>query len=129
MEKHLPEALKYFSKLTDRDHALFELGISLGAIFHQLVGMPIPLESLESLEEAFSKAFSRQPFREIVEIKIIKEKLIVGSSPPYDYGVITPSSLDVRVVVKYGGVKVSGRLRWVEELGYPLMYVEEVVEG
>lgn len=128
MEKHPPEALKYFSKLTDREHALFELGISLGAIFHQLVGMPLPLDGLENLEEALSKAFSRQPFREIVEIKIVGEKLIRGSRPPYDYGVVTPSSLDVRVVVRYGGVRVSGRLRWVEELGYPLMYVEDVTE-
>lgn len=129
MEKHLPEALRYFSKLTDREHALFELGIALGAIFHQLLGMPIPLDSVESLEEVFSKAFLRQPFREIVEIKIIKEKLMIGSRPPYDYGVITPSSLDVKVVVRYGDVKVSGRLKWIEELGYPLMYVEDIAEG
>jgi hypothetical protein len=37
--------------------------------------------------------------------------------------------LDVKVVSEYGGVRIVVRMRYVEELHYPLMYVESVDEG
>ncbi len=123
--RHDPSALKYFLKLTDTEHAIFEAGISLGAIFHQLVGMPVNLEKIEELEKALSNAFSSQPFRVRTEIKINVEKIRKGLLEPYDYGVVTPESLDVIVIVEYGDVRVKARLRWIDELGYPLMYIEE----
>lgn len=124
-KRHDPSALKYFLKLTDREHAIFEAGISLGAVFHQLVGMPVNLEKIEELENALSNAFSSQPFRVRTEIKIDVEKIRRGLLEPYDYGVVTPESLNVIVVVEYGEVRVKARLRWIDELGYPLMYIEE----
>jgi hypothetical protein len=125
-KRHNPSALKYFSELTDREHAIFEAGVSLGAIFHQLVGMPVNLGKKEELERALSNAFCTQPFRADIEIKINAEKIARGLIEPYNYGVITPESLDVKVIVEYGDVKVKARMRWIDELGYPLMYIEDV---
>lgn len=124
--RHTKEALKYFENLTDREHALFEAGISLGAIFHQLIGMPVKLEKIRELESALSNAFSSQPFRVRTDVRINIERIRRGLTEPYDYGVINPESLDVEVVVEYGYARVKARLRWIDELGYPLMYVEEV---
>lgn len=124
--RHDLSVLRYFSKMTDREHAIFEAGISLGAIFHQLVGMPVNLEKIGELEKALSNAFSIQPFKKEIEIKINAEKLKKGLTEPYNYGVVTPESLIVKVVVEYGDARVTARLEWLDEIGYPLMYVEEV---
>lgn len=123
--RHVEQALKYFEKLTDREHAIFEAGISLGSIFHQLVGMPVNLEKIRELETALSNAFTSQPFRVKTEIKINAEKVNRGLKEPYNYGVINAESLYVEVIVEYGDARVKARLSWIDELGYPLMYVEE----
>ena len=47
-------------------------------------------------------------------------------SKKYEYGIISPESLDVRVEVRYGDARAVGRLRYIDELDYPLIYVEEV---
>lgn len=123
--RHDPSILKYFTNLNDREHAIFEAGISLGAIFHQLIGMPLNLEKLDELESALSNTFSTQPFRVKIEIKIDGERVKKGSVKPYDYGVITPESLKVKVEVEYGEARVIARLEWIDEVGYPLMYIQE----
>ncbi|MEM1583414.1 MAG: dihydroneopterin aldolase family protein [Nitrososphaerota archaeon] len=123
--RHESSALKYFTNLTDREHAIFEAGISLGAIFHQLIGMPVDLEKLDELEAALSSTFSIQPFRTKIEIKIDAEKIKKGLTKPYNYGVITPESLSIKVVVEYGEARVTARLEWIDEIGFPLMYVQE----
>lgn len=125
-ERHKKEALRLFARLSDREHAVFEAGIALAAILHQLVGMPVEVSELGRVEESLSKAFSAQPFRKNVRIKVREEGLQRGKTEPYSYGVIVPEALDVVVEVEYGEARARARLRWVEELGYPLMYVEEV---
>ncbi|RLI35523.1 hypothetical protein DRO53_00995 [Candidatus Bathyarchaeota archaeon] len=127
------EAEKFFPKnFSPRDRAIFEAGIALGAIYHQLVGFPASKDErlIKLLEEAFSRAFQLQPFRSKVEIEILREKLKGGQVSPYQrYEDLKGEHLKVRVEVSYRGVKVKACLRYVEELGYPLMYVEEVSEG
>ena len=43
---------KYFSNITSRERAIFEGGISMGALFHQFVGTPVNAETKENLERA-----------------------------------------------------------------------------
>ncbi|MEM3588173.1 MAG: dihydroneopterin aldolase family protein, partial [Candidatus Jordarchaeaceae archaeon] len=48
-------AKRYFGKeVTDRDRAIFEGGITLGAIYHQFVGTPISRDAavVSALEKA-----------------------------------------------------------------------------
>ncbi|HIQ32623.1 MAG TPA: dihydroneopterin aldolase, partial [Methanothermococcus okinawensis] len=43
---------RYFKNLTPRERAVFEGGITLGALFHQFVGTPVSLKNREILERA-----------------------------------------------------------------------------
>ena len=124
--RHPESVLKLFAEMSDKEHAIFEAGICLASILHQLIGLPVRADEgfLEDLAEVAQRSFSLQPFRAYVRIKILKDRLKVSKT--YGYGVISPESLDVRVEVRYGEARVVGRLRYVDELGYPLMYVEEV---
>ena len=124
--RHPESVLKLFAEMSDKEHAIFEAGICLASILHQLIGLPVKADEglLEDLAEVAQRAFSLQPFRADVRIKILKDRLKISKT--YGYGVISPDSLDVRVEVRYGEARVVGRLRYVDELDYPLIYVEEV---
>ena len=124
--RHPESVLKLFAEMSDKEHAIFEAGICLASILHQLIGLPVKADEgfLEDLAEVAQRSFSLQPFRAYVRIKILKDRLKISKT--YGYGVISPDSLDVRVEVRYGEARVVGRLRYVDELDYPLMYVEEV---
>ncbi len=126
--RHPEEAVKYFTKLSDREYAIFEVGIALGSIAHQLSGLPVRADKrmLEDLSRALEESFRSQPFRSSVRIKIELEKLGKRVSSRYGYGVITPECLDVLVEVRYGESRAVGRMRYIEELGYPLMFIESV---
>jgi len=125
-------AEKFFSsKLSARERAVFEAGVALGAIYHQLVGFPVSRkpEVLRLLGEAFSKAFSLQPYRVKVKVSIAEDRL---SSKPEDgspyrrYEALRGDQLNVEVEVSYKDAKVKACLRYLPELGYPLMYVEDL---
>ena len=124
--KHPDSALEFFAEMSDREHAIFEAGICLASILHQLIGLPVKAddEFLKDLAEVVQRSFSLQPFRADVRIKIIKDRLKI--SKKYEYGIVSPESLDVRVEVRYGDARAVGRLRYIDELDYPLIYVEEV---
>ena len=126
LERHPESAFKLFAEMSDREHAIFEAGICLASILHQLIGLPVKVDEgfLEDLAEVAQRSFSLQPFRAYLRIRILKDRLKISKT--YGYGVISPESLDVRVEVRYGEARAVGRLRYVEELDYPLMYVEEV---
>ena len=69
---------------------------------------------------------SLQPFKEQVEVKIDARRLRRRGKPPYDYSTLRGDELVVKVLVKYGGARVHASMRFIPELGYPLMYVERV---
>ena len=61
---------KYFSNITARERAIFEGGISMGALFHQFVGTPVNKDTKEGLERTIEESFKLQPAIEDVEVKI-----------------------------------------------------------
>ncbi|MEM1537335.1 MAG: dihydroneopterin aldolase family protein [Candidatus Nezhaarchaeales archaeon] len=123
------EAKRFFDKtITDRERAIFEAGVCLGAIYHQVVGLPISKDKrlLRAVESTIEKAFSLQPFKEKVSVKI-RTRLIKGSKKhPYDYDTIKGHMLDIHVVSKYGGFRAIGRMRYIPRMKYTLAYVEKV---
>ncbi len=125
--RHPEEALKHFTELSDREHAIFEAGIALGAIAHQLSGLPVRADEklLRELSKVLEESFRLQPFRSYVRIRINPERLR-GQVSRYGYGLITPECLDVEVEVRYGDSRAVGRMKYIEELGYPLMFIESV---
>lgn len=118
---------KYFSNISERERAIFEGAITMGALFHQFVGTPVSIRSADSLERSIKDAMELQPCIYKLEVTIDRDRLQAVENE-YDYVSLTGEMLDVRVWAVYGNKKVVVRLKYVEELNYPLMYVEKIEE-
>lgn len=116
---------KYFSNITNRERAIFEGAITMGALFHQFVGTPVNSDSVESLEKAIEDAMSVQPCVSNVEV-VIDRKILEEISNEFDYVSLSGEMLDVKVTTVCSDKQALIRLKFVSELNYPLMYVEDV---
>ncbi len=116
---------KYFSNISKRERAIFEGAISMGALFHQFVGTPVNKYSKESLERAMEESLALQPAIEKVEVEIRFDKL-EESMTEFDYTSLTGDMLDVKIHTKVDDVVAIIRIEFIEELNYPLMYVEDI---
>lgn len=113
-------------KITDRDNAVFEAGIKLGALYHQFIGTPVSAETAEALETAIARSVSLQPWVRTVKVKIDREKMRARANE-FNYCELRGDMLDVTVVVRYETVEARVRLKYDEALDYPLMRIEEVL--
>ncbi|ACV25120.1 dihydroneopterin aldolase [Methanocaldococcus fervens] len=111
---------KYFENLTDRERAVFEGGITLGALFHQFVGTPVSKDNKESLERAIEEAMKNQPCVYDIKVKI-KD---VGEK----YTSLDGRMLDVDLKIKINRTIAHLKLEYIAEIDYPLMYVKELYE-
>ncbi len=111
--------------MKDREIALFEAGIKLGALYHQFVGTPVSLESAEILEKAIERSISLQPFVESISVRLNREKIRERENL-FGYAELTGDMIEVEVKVKVGEALVIASLRWDEEKKYPMMKVEEL---
>lgn len=118
---------EYFSNITTRERAIFEGAISMGALFHQFVGTPINKNTKKSLETSMEESLKLQPAIEDVEVKIRFDKL-EESMTEFDYTSLNGDMLDVKIHTKVDNVKAIIRIEFIEELNYPLMYVEDIIE-
>ncbi len=116
---------KYFKNISHRERAIFEGAITMGALFHQFDGTPVNLKSVKSLEEAMEKAMELQPCVNKVEVTINRD-MLQDIENEYEYTSLNGNMLDVKVVSLFGDSKAVIRMKFIEELAYPLMYVEEV---
>ncbi|NAT10502.1 hypothetical protein C4E22_02975 [ANME-1 cluster archaeon AG-394-G06] len=110
----------------DRDIAVFEAGIKLGALYHQFIGTPVSTATAEELGTAIEKSVSLQPWVSSVEVEIDREKVRENENE-FRYCELRGEMLDVNVVVLYEEVEVHARVRYEEDMGYPLMRVEKVL--
>ena len=111
--------------ITDRDNALFEAGIKLGALYHQFSGTPVSVETAESLENAIERSVSLQPWVATVTAKIDREKVRARANE-FGYCELRGDMLDVTVVVQYETVEARVRVNYDKERDYPLMRIEAV---
>ena len=116
---------KYFKNITKRERAIFEGAITMGALFHQFIGTPVSIKNVESLEKSIADAMVLQPCISNVEIKI-KREILNKVENEFDYISLTGEMLDVKVVSDYSDSRAVIRLKFIDELNYPLMFVEEV---
>ncbi len=116
-------ARKYFDKsVTDRERAIFEGAITLGALYHQFVGAAI--HDVKALERAMEQAALAQPFIEEAKVKI---KCPKGKRKhPYIYPELEGRMLSIELVAKYGKSRIRVGMRYVRELDYPLMFISRV---
>ncbi|MGZ7049161.1 MAG: dihydroneopterin aldolase family protein [Methanobacterium sp.] len=118
---------KYFNNIGDRERAIFEGAITMGALFHQFVGTPVNLESAHNLEMSIKTAMELQPCIERVEIEIDR-KMLEESKSEFDYVSLSGEMLKVKVVSKYQSKKAVIMMEYIDELKYPLMYVKKIEE-
>ena len=116
---------KYFNNISNRERAIFEGAITMGALFHQFIGTPINIKSAESLEKSIKTAMELQPCINKVEIKINRD-ILKKIENEYDYISLTGEMLDVKVESNFSDRSAVIRLKYISELKYPLMYVEDV---
>ncbi len=117
-------AAKYFV-CSESERACFEAGIKLGATYHQYVGTPVSLESVEALEKAIEAGVRIQPFVSDVRVHIDRSHLSHRKAV-YKYTSLKGEMLDVWLQVRYGRFIVTGEMKHVEELKYTLMSITGV---
>jgi len=115
---------EYFSNLSDRERAIFEGGISMGALFHQFVGTPVNLETVDSLEGAIAESIKLQPAIQDVEVHIDRD-MVREAAGEFGYVSLTGEMLRVRLTVEYGSSRITVCMEYLDELRYPLMYVKD----
>lgn len=107
--------------ITDRDNALFEAGIKLGALYHQFTGSPVNLNTVSSLEKAIQESISVQPYVESISVEIDREMLKSKLSDKFGYFELQGPMLRVKICVEYGDTRVEVGMEYDPELNYPLM--------
>ena len=110
---------------TERERALFEAGIKMGTIYHQFVGTPVNLRTVESLEEGISSAISVQPYVESATVRVDRS-VFTEVGDRYSYVSLTGDMIDAVVIIRIGDSRVTAEMRYDRELGYPLMYVSDI---
>ncbi|WP_457548866.1 dihydroneopterin aldolase family protein [Archaeoglobus sp.] len=105
--------------------ACFEVGIKLGALFHQFLGVPISFENVDLIEKTIESCVKLQPY--VVDVKVeVDRKTLEEKLSRLGYTTLSPEMLKVEVVVEVENVKVRGTLKWVEEMKYPYMDFEVI---
>ena len=109
-----------------KERACFEAGIKMGTIYHQFVGTPFSLANVDQLERAIEKAVMVQPYVSDVKVRISTDGL-VKDGDTYSYKSLTGEMIDAVVSIDMDGTKVTAEMRYDAELGYPLMYISNIV--
>jgi len=115
-------------KITDKDNALFEAGIKLGALYHQFTGSTVNLNTVSSLETAIQESISVQPYVEEISVKIDRDMLRSKLNNEFGYTELQGPMLKVNITVRYGSSKVKVGMEYDPELNYPLMKILEIKE-
>jgi len=112
--------------VTDRDNALFEAGIKLGALYHQFTGSPLNLKNADSLENAIQESIAVQPFVKDISVSIDRDIIRSKLNSEFGYCELEGRMLDVRITVRYESTLADVSLAYSAELDYPLMKIEKV---
>lgn len=122
------EKVYFSSNISLRERASFEIGIKLGALYHILCGIPISSNTkvIDSIENGIEAAISCQPYVKSVKINIDREKIKGDKSTEFEYDEITGKVINATVVLEYKSVEITAKVEWIEDLKYPLMFIEKI---
>jgi dihydroneopterin aldolase len=109
--------------MNDREQAVFEAGIKLGALYHQWVGTPISRDSAASVEKAIEKAVILQPFVEEITVRLDRNLMTENR---FGYSELSGMMYHAEIVTRVGFSYCRARLS--PESGYPLMKIVECHE-
>jgi len=122
------ENIHFSSDLSNRERACFETGIKLGALYHIMSGIPIKSDDkiISSIEKGIEAAISCQPYVESVTIILDKDKIQGNKNAPFNYDEISGKIIRAELIIRYEDVEVLAKVDWIEELQYPLMFIEKI---
>jgi hypothetical protein len=106
--------------VSDREQAIFEAAIKLGALYHQWVGTPISRASAASIETAIERAVILQPFVEEITVRLDRDRMTENI---FGYSELSGMMFNVEIITRVGFSYCKARL--VPEGGYPLMKIVE----
>jgi Uncharacterized protein conserved in archaea len=107
-----------------RERAMFEAGIKMGTIYHQFVGVPVDLSSVEILERSIEQGVLVQPYVDSVTVRVDRSHFR-EKTDEYGYMSLTGNMLDVKLTIKIDDVSVTAEMRYMKDLNYPLMYISD----
>ncbi|HWS22420.1 MAG TPA: dihydroneopterin aldolase family protein [Methanoregula sp.] len=106
--------------MTERDRAIFEAGIKLGALYHQWVGTPISRKSAAGIESAIEQAVILQPYVEVITVRLDRNLMTENT---FGYSELSGLMFNVEIVTRVGFTYCRARL--APQDGYPLMQIVE----
>ena len=115
-------------EISNRDRAVFEAGIKLGALYHQFVGTPINTDMIEGLARMIEESIGVQPFVRSISVIIDSEKVKKKQNPEFGYCELEGRMLHVSLDVLYKNIIVHAEMCYDEEKDYPLMSINKIEE-
>jgi hypothetical protein len=103
---------------SDRDQAIFEAGIKLGALYHQWVGTPISPQTAEVVEEAIEQAVGLQPFVDEITVRLDRRRMRPNE---FGYSELAGLMFDVELVTRCN--RATCRARLAPHDDYPMMSI------
>ena len=116
------------TEINERDKAVFEAGIKLGALYHQFVGTPISLETADGLERIIEESVALQPHVRSVSVSIDREMVEKKLNPQFNYCELEGRMLHVSLQILYKSTIAQAELAYNEEKDYPLMSIKKIEE-
>jgi hypothetical protein len=116
------------AEVNERDRAVFEAGIKLGALYHQFVGTPISLETIDDLERTIEQSVALQPYVRSVSVSIDREMVQKKLNPKFKYCELEGRMLNVSLQTLYKNTIVQTELVYDEAQDYPLMSIKKIEE-
>jgi len=113
---------------SERDIAVFEAGIKLGALYHQFVGTPVNAETIDSLARAIEESVILQPHVRSVSVFIDREMVAKKLNPRFKYCELEGRMLHVSLQVRYKNITATVELAYDVELDYPMMSIKKIEE-
>lgn len=110
--------------VTDREQAIFEAAVKLGALYHQWVGTPISPQTAPLIEKAIENSVKLQPFVEEVNVRLDRDLM---SPNLFGYSELKGLMFCVDVFTRVGVSSCHARLHRKGE--YPMMEIVECHEG
>ncbi|NLD57052.1 MAG: hypothetical protein GX651_02825 [Methanomicrobiales archaeon] len=103
---------------SDREQAIFEAAIKLGALYHQWVGTPVSRGSAASVESAIEKAVILQPYVEEITVRLDRSLMTENI---FGYSELSGLMFHVEIVTRVHFAYCHARL--APKDGYPLMEI------
>jgi len=116
------------TEINERDIAVFEAGIKLGALYHQFVGTPISSETVDGLERIIEDSIALQPHIRSVSVSIDREMVEKKLNPKFKYCELEGRMLHVSLQILYKNIIAYAELAYNEMQDYPLMSIKKIEE-